>query len=470
MTQRTLCLSGVLLCLAASVLAQDSAQTPLARSLALDYWNESRFAKFEDRAPLSVDERRETERLVTRLASFDRRVFYASPAVPVTTRELLVTPKKFRGKPVRWRGTATQVIQPAREMREITDVEPAVTCLAHDENSECMILTRRVPERWSTFELKAEPIAVDGIFVKLVETAGGDIVPLLATPHIEWQPTEWRPPHVNYGMSVLGILGFDNAMLDSVVHRAPLVSSETAAFYQMMAQLQQTSPNELVHWAERHLPRHRQTWQAAAEESDGKRRRLAGEVLRLAKDDQYSVAPFFNIPDQQVGELVVFDGVVRRALRIDTTRDLDATAAGIDHYYELALFTSDSQNNPLMFCVLDLPPGMPEGDNIRQPVRIAGFFFKNWRYSGRSTDGSEGLRFAPLFIGSGPLRLVDAPKQPIWGWIAGLGFIAVILLLWLAGWWRSRGDRAFAASTLARVKEPVEPIDLDEVHLPGEPE
>lgn len=470
MSPSSLCLAGVLLWLAAPVLAQESSETPLAKSLAIDYWDESRFAKFQDRTPLSVDERRETERLVTRLASFDRRVFYASPAVPVTTHELLVDPEKYRGKLVRWQGTATQVIQPTREMQELTDVQPALTCLAHDDRSECMILSRKVPERWSTFAIESEPITVDGIFVKLVETASGDIIPLLATANIEWHPTEWRPPEVNYGMSVLGILGFDVSMLDTVVHRAPLVSSETAAFYHLMSHLEDSPANEVVNWAERHMPRHRQTWQAATKESDGKRRRLAGEVLRLAKEDQYSVAPFFNIPDEQVGELAEFDGVVRRALRVDTTRDHDATAAGIDHYYELALFTGDSQNNPIMFCVLDLPPGMPTGDNIRQPVRIAGFFFKNWRYSGRSSDGSEGLRFAPLFIGRGPLLLVDPPEQPLWGWIAGLGFIAVILVLWLAGWWRSRGDRAFAATTLARMKEPVEPIDLDDVQLPGEPE
>ncbi|WP_425398324.1 hypothetical protein [Aeoliella sp.] len=472
MTARHLTVFAALLCWAAAANSEESPETPLAKSLALAYWDESRFAAFEDRAPLSVDERRETERLVAQLANFDRRVFYASPGTPVTTRELLVSPEKYRGKPVRWQGTATQVIEPTREMREITDVQPALTCLAHDEGSECMILTHSLPERWQTFALDAEPIAVDAVFVKLVETEGGDIVPLLASPHVEWLPDAWRPPEVNYGMSALGILGFDVSLLDSVVHRAPLVPSETAAFYHLMSNLDDTPANELVHWAQRQLPRYRDAWKESGQQGDDKHRRLVREVLRRADEGQYSVAPFFNAPSDQVGELVVFDGVVRRALRIDTTRDLDATAAGIDHYYELALFTSDSQNNPIMFCVLDLPKGMTEGDNIRQPVRIAGFFFKNWRYSGQSTDGSgdEKLRFAPLFIGRGPLRLVDPPTQPIWGWIAGLGFIAVILMLWLLGWRRSRGDRAFAASTLARVKEPVEPIDLDDAQLPGESE
>lgn len=470
MNPRHLCLAGLLLWLAAVATAQESSDTPLANALAIDYWDESRFAKFEDRVPFSVDERRETERLVTRLASFDRRVFYNTPAISVTTRDLLVAPEKYRGQLVRWHGQAIEVMEPTREMREITDVEPALTCVAQADGSECMILTREVPDRWQSFALESEPIAVEGIFVKLAATAGGDIVPVLAAPRLEWLPTQWRPPEVNYGMSVLGILGFDVAMLDNVVHRAPLVGGETATFYQLMSRLKDTPANEFIHWAERHLPRFRDTWEADAKQGEGKRRRLAGEVLRLADKNQYSVAPFFNTPDEQVGELAVFDGVVRRALRVDTTRDRDAMAAGIDHYYELALFTGDSQNNPLMFCVLDLPPGMPEGDNIRQPVRMAGFFFKNWRFSGQSADGSEGLRFAPLFIGRGPLQLVAPEKQPIWGWIAGLGFIAVILVLWFLGWQRSRGDRAFAASTLARMKEPAEPMDIDNADLPGQAE
>ena len=56
---------------------------------------------------------------------------------------------------------------------------------------------------------------------------------------------------------------------------------------------------------------------------------------------------------------------------------------GIDHYYQVSLFTDDSQGNPLTFCVRELPEGMPYGNLPRygETVRIAGFFFKTWSYS-----------------------------------------------------------------------------------------
>ncbi|WP_442484882.1 hypothetical protein [Aeoliella sp. SH292] len=446
---------------ASTTIAQEEA-TPLAKSLALDYWDESRFAKFEDGVPLTIDERREVERLVSRLSNFDRRVFYASPSTEVTTAELLADPAKYRGKPVRWFGKAEKLIKPEGPSDASSPSEPAMTCIGRDDSGMCLMMTRSVPERWSLFELESEPIGVNGVFVKLVETDEGVIAPLIAVPHIEWMPTKWSPPAVNYGMSVLGILGIDVALLDNIVQRERLLGSETMAFYRILAATRGTTANELSNWAQRHMPRHREEWAGLEKSPDLNERRLAAEVLRQAKEDRYSVAPFFNQPKDEVGQLAVFDGVVRRALRIDTSDNADAAAVGIDHYYELALFTDDSQNNPLVFCVLDLPEGFPQGDDVREQVRLAGFFFKTWRYGSREGDGrSSQIRFAPLFIGRGPLRLVEPAEQPIWGWIAGISFMGVIALVWLANIYRARGDRAFAASTLARIKEPVDLSDLD---------
>lgn len=446
---------------ASPTFAQDE-PTPLAKSLALDYWDESRFAKFEDGVPLSVDERHEVERLVARLANFDRRVFYASPSTVVTTADLLASPHNYRGKPVRWFGKAVEVLQPESDRDASSLVQPVKTCVGRDDSGLCLLMTPSIPSRWSQLELESEPIGVNGVFVKLVETADGMIAPLIAVPHIEWMPIEWSPPAVNYGMSVLGILGIDVALLDNIEQRERLLGSETLAFYRILAGLRGTTANELANWAQRHMPRHLKEWTSLEKSPDLNDRRLASEVLRMAKDDRYSVAPFFNQPQDEVGQLAVFDGVVRRALRIDVSDNADATAVGIDHYYELALFTDDSQNNPLMFCVLDLPKDFPQGDNIRQQVRLAGFFFKAWRYGSREGDGqSSQVRYAPLFIGRAPLILVEPPAQPIWSWIAGLGFVAIVGLVWLASWYRARGDRAFAATTLARMKEPVVLDHLD---------
>lgn len=447
--------------------------TPLEKSLALDYWSESRFSKFEDDAPLSLDELREVDRLVQRLANLDRRVFYESPSQLVTTAKLAAAPDDFRGQAVRLQGVATSLANENSAPKNVpSDAPPAIYCEAHDEGGPCLIATSATPARWKRIDPLNEPVAVDGIFIKMVKLDDGALAPLIAAPRVEWMPRKWSPPAVNYGMSVLGIMGQDVAMLDGVVHRSPLERSETAAFYRLLAGISGSTANELVNWANRHAPRHRDTWSDALESTDPKQRALAREVIRMADKDQYSVAPFFNEPHKHVGQLAVFDGVLRRAIRIEMADDLDAAAAGLDHYYELALFTDDSQNNPLMFCVLDVPPDMPLGDDIRQPVRLAGFFFKNWRYSSRRADegNREQYRFAPMFIGRAALRIVPAPAEPIWGWIVGLGFIALVLLIWYAGWRRSRADRTFADSTLARIKQTTEPVDLNETSLTGSSE
>ena len=61
---------------------------------------------------------------------------------------------------------------------------------------------------------------------------------------------------------------------------------------------------------------------------------------------------------------------------------------GIDHYYQVSLFTDDSYDKhwnpqPLTFCLRELPEGMPYGNLPRygETVRMAGFFFKTWSYA-----------------------------------------------------------------------------------------
>lgn len=466
---RSLLLLAVVLLFGSCARGADQQQSPLARSLAIDSWDNSRFAKFEDGTPLTVDERLETARLVARLQGLDRRVYYESPFAQVNTDSLRDDPVAYRGKAIQWRGNVVALIPSTNQADNPGDAPAADVCVGRDNQGDCWLATAAVPAAWSQLEIDGQPVGVRGVFLKLVETDTGQLVPLIATPHLAWYPATWSPPVVNYGMSVLGILGVDVTLLDDVVHRAPLMRSETAAFYKILAGMHGTTAHELVGWAERHMPRHRQRWSDELRDPTSKHRRLAAEVLRQAEEGRFAVAPFFNTPGAEVGELAAFDGLVRRALRIDTTGDIDAAAAGIDHYYELALFTEDSRNNPLMFCVLEVPPNLPLGDDIRQPVRVAGFFFKNWRYSSRRADetGDEQLRLAPMFIGCGPLEIVEQPENPAWAILAGGAFVAAILGIWAASMVLGRRDRAFAEGTLHRLQQSDQPWEIDESDLPG---
>jgi hypothetical protein len=119
-------------------------------------------------------------------------------------------------------------------------------------------------------------------------------------------------------------------------------------------------------------------------------RRAREQIARMPENERadtrtgYSVVPLFNAPATQRGELVELAGVARSVLKIQLDAD-DAGARrrlGFDHYYQLSLFTEDSQSNPLTFCVRELPKGMPvgEGPQFGEPVAVAGFFLKKWSY------------------------------------------------------------------------------------------
>lgn len=458
----------------------------LARSLELDNWTESRFAKFPDGEPLTIDESAEIDRLVSRLASFDRRVFRNPPPVEVTATELLQQPEEYRGRFVKLTGRVEQTWQPAAGEATYHKSDTSHQVLSSDAKSKFLIVTAKLPKAWSA-DATGEAVGVQGVFVKNVAAAidsqtQGELVPLVAAAEVQWFPAKASPqppssgPQVNYGMSVLGTLGIDVAVLDSIEHRKPLTRSDTGAFYQILGGIESATGRQLVDWAERDLKRYRSRWQQKASNPSSKVAPLAKEVLRLADQGAFSVAPFFNMPKTQVGELAVFDGVVRRVLRIEAGDDPDAQWAGVNHYYELALFTDDSQGNPLFFCVTELPPGFPTGEGISEPVRIAGFFFKNWRYtSARPNEGGAGpsastgtqaLQSAPLFIGRSPLRLVAEPANARWGMLAGFAFLAVLAAIWITQWRQAKLDEAFAARTLQRMQQPVGPIEFDQTGQP----
>jgi hypothetical protein len=110
---------------------------------------------------------------------------------------------------------------------------------------------------------------------------------------------------------------------------------------------------------------------------------------------------------------------------------------GIDRYYEIALFTDDSQGNPLIFCVLELPSDMPTGEDIHERMRIAGFFLKSWAYpqgaAGKNAQGTK-QQLAPLILGRDARRFA---KQGGGGVVMGVivvGGIVVAMagILWAA--------------------------------------
>ena len=164
------------------------------------------------------------------------------------------------------------------------------------------------------------------------------------------------------------------------------------------------------------------------------------------------MAPLFNDPATQPGRLVELFGTARlmEEVRLDPRLDADIIARfGFNHYYQVSLFTDDSQGNPVTFCIRELPEGMPYGNlpQYGETVRIAGFFFKTWSYGvPKMTDPAldpgdpkTHQQLSPLLIGRS-LTWFPAP-QPADSTLANVVisglFVLFIVIMWLV-WWQNR--------------------------------
>ncbi len=286
----------------------------------------------------------------------------------------------------------------------------------------------RVPAAWPLAEDFEEPVRFSAIYLKLGAPLDGQPVPLFAAQRIGWQPD-----------TTLGRLGMDVGLLDEITDRTRLLGRERECFYALLA---------------------------AAERADMAR------LWRLTPDD-YSVAPLFNNPTLQRGRLVAMTGTARRVTRIVVDDPSIVDRHGIDHYYEVAVFTEDSQNNPVIFCLCELPDGFPQGEPINEHVRIPAFFLKAWtfhtadleqRAAEGTTDGNERLRqVAPLLIGHtlAWYRSKEQDRSSSTGLLAGSLFLVALVCLWLAVWRRNARDRHSTEKLFDHAHADDEPSDLN---------
>ena len=94
------------------------------------------------------------------------------------------------------------------------------------------------------------------------------------------------------------------------------------------------------------------------------------------------VVSLFNRPERNQGSRVSLRGWARRVNLVVIT-DADARAeTGLERYYQLYVFTNESQGRPITVCVADLPDSLTPGGGreYRREVEISGFFYKTWAY------------------------------------------------------------------------------------------
>ncbi len=315
------------------------------------------------------------------------------------------------------------------------------------------VLAKKIPSAWKPGEPIDEPAAAEAFFLKLSGDPPDRGAAMFLASRIAWYPP-----------TPLGTLGMDVGLLDDVrmdnptiekdetgrprpkldLRRRQLTAADSECFYQMLAAAGRAAPGQL-------------------------RKEAQAELARQGKD-RFSVAPLFNQPRGRQGRLEMFSGNARRILKV-LVDDPDIVARlGIDHYYQLYVFTDDSQANPLVFCVRELPPGMPTGDGPQfgEYVTVAGFFFKTWAYRIDLPGGAEGdgsWQLAPLLIGRAPQwRPVEpAAASPAWTAVATIGCVAVFVLVWWILWRTARADRRFRRTTLADQSAAADLAALDQI-------
>ena len=344
------------------------------------------------------------------------------------------------------------------------------------------VLATYVPKDWGMKKDFNEGVNLRGVVIQYSEENGQAVI---MADHLAWYPDKG----VSTGRILLARQGMDVSLLDEVRHRQPFVKPEVSregeAFYAALTALVKTDPAELKNLARENVGRVAEEWRGEqtqlTKDHQGlkaklssttdeveqktlqqqikqakKKRGLAAAVLQQAKNGRSSVAPMFLQPEAEVGELIFIEGTARRAIRIATER------SAMEAYYELEVFTSDSQNLPIVCCVARLPEGFPTGDEIREPVRLAGVFFKLWRYrsrkpAGEPTDKAGGLQqlYTPVVLGQMPTWLNEtAARKSPWALWGGVVFLGALGLLWISMMGLARRDRR--ARALLRLNKTID--------------
>jgi hypothetical protein len=264
---------------------------------------------------------------------------------------------------VRVRGRAT-FVAPRELSREIAELAgwPGydIVRIVSPDAGAVDVVVRRAPRSWP----RGRPIDEPAEVVGLPLAAAGGPVPkseagqawpaapaglLLAATHVAWQPA-----------TLLGALGFDYALFDTVVDNRRLQPGDSDAFWALLAAVGRAASPDV-------------------EKAAGGRT----EVLPL-------IDPARKWFASHRGEPVVIEGIARKATRIAIDSPEDRERVGGDHYWELDVFsdTPTIQVNdriqdryPIVCCVRTLPAGMPTGDVIDERVRVPAFAFKRYAYS-----------------------------------------------------------------------------------------
>ncbi|MDR3181629.1 MAG: hypothetical protein LBT89_01710 [Planctomycetaceae bacterium] len=278
------------------------------------------------------------------------------------------------------------------------------------DGSEAEVITPSVPAAWQMDKTMSERCRFTGLLLRKNNKA------VFITPAIRWYPNTF-----------LGNLNFDVGSFDKVpVKRVTeidalddetkrtafkLTENDNEPFYGLLQCLAKTLP---------------------------------GTLEREARSNKIPQTDLFNNPAAVRGTPVLLFGTAKRIIETKITDENVRAVLGLEKYYQIYLFTDESQGNPVVVCVSSLPERMTTGDasDFAVNMAVAAVPYKLWIY-----DTAGGQHYAPLLIGRCPIWNPDLPteetkKKPneTFGQISVCAFF-VLLLVWYFLKWRNRTKR-----------------------------
>ncbi len=160
-------------------------------------------------------------------------------------------------------------------------------------------------------------------------------------------------------------------------------------------------------------------------------------------------AHLFEEPEKYRGQVVHFEGRVRRVRRFDPPNEVKGDVFGINNLYEAWIFDPEIHGaNPVCLVFTQLPRGVPVKEKVEIPVAFDAYFFKRYRF-----EAKDGWHDCPLFIGhtltvrKAPAPASDSVVRSISSFTTSLVVAVLLMFLGTVGlavllsWWYRRGDR-----------------------------
>jgi hypothetical protein len=280
--------------------------------------------------------------------------------------EIRSIPAAHRGDAVRLRGTLVGI-----EPVEIDDnlfarfeLSKVFRCEIEVPSAGRVLLYTSVVPTPLQARAEGQVVQAEGLFMK-VSADGSDALPVFAARRLAWFPDD-----------LLGRLGVDVGLLESISQRTALSDADREPFYMLLGAADRLSADDAVE-------------------------------LRIDSQSANEVAALFASPERFVGKLISVRGTARRAVLIKVSDAETRQRFGLDHYYEVEVFVRvqrlKAELNPLafVFCLRELPPGVNVGNDLHAPVVATGIFFKLWTYRSNYAReiGTDLRQIAPLSIG-----------------------------------------------------------------------